>query len=886
MVLKLIEKDVDHLELEKNLYKKWLDKKLFEAQPKEKNEKFSIMMPPPNVTGTLHIGHALNMTLQDILARYWRMNKKDVLWQPGTDHAGIATQKIVESNIKSERNLSKDDIGKENFIKKVWEWKKKSGDRIINQIKRLGASPDWKRQRFTLDKDMSDAVNYTFIELFKKGLIYKDKRLVNWDISLQTAISDLEVEQVEKEGDFYYLKYFIVDSSNYLEVATTRPETLFGDQCLAVNPDDIRHKDLIGKKVHLPLCNETIPIISDHYVDIEKGSGVLKITPAHDFNDYKIGKKNNLKLKIVFDKYGKLNKNVPTKYQGMDRIKARNVIIQDLKKYGNFIKIEKINHTVPYGDRSSSIIEPYLTDQWFMNVKPLAEKVLKFVKNNETKFHPSSWNKTFFLWLNEIEPWCISRQIWWGHRIPIWYCPDGKAFAAESEEQANELAMDFYNEKKRLKQETDVLDTWFSSALWPMSTLGWPDTKNIFFEKYFPTNVLVTGFDIIFFWVARMMMQSANFTNKVPFKNVYIHALVRDQYGNKMSKSKGNVIDPLNIIDKYGADALRYTLSLVAAQGRDIKLSEESVKINRNFITKIRNAYNFLNKNKCFEISKTTNYNFDSKLNIWIVKLLNNYTNSITSKIENYKFNEATKDIYKFTKNIFCDWYLEFVKIYLYNENNENIKEEIRVCASMVFKNILKLAHPFMPFMTDDIYVNYLNNKNFIMQEEWPANISFNFIESSFNEIEGVISIITACRNIKASLKVEPKNIIDIFYNVDHLVIKNNLLLINTLGRIKLTQVKNEEINNSNYMKFINTNFIFYINKKQVENKNVLSKDSKILEEQLLNLEKDILILQKKVDNNEFLKKAPPIVVEKFKKKMKQKLSLKDKILTQINHNK
>ncbi len=570
----------------------------------------------------------------------------------------------------------------------------------------------------------------------------------------------------------------------------------------------------------------------------------------------------------------------------MDRIKARNLIIQDLRKYGNFIKIEKINHTVPYGDRSSSIIEPYLTDQWFMNVKPLAEKVLKFVKNNETKFHPSSWNKTFFLWLNEIEPWCISRQIWWGHRIPIWYCPDGKSFAAENEEQANQLAMDFYNEKKQLKQETDVLDTWFSSALWPMSTLGWPDTKNIFFEKYFPTNVLVTGFDIIFFWVARMMMQSANFTNKVPFKNVYIHALVRDQYGNKMSKSKGNVIDPLNIIDKYGADALRYTLSLVAAQGRNIKLSEENVKINRNFITKIRNAYNFLNKNKCFEISKKTNYDFDSKLNVWIVKLLNNYTNSITSKIENYKFNEATKDIYKFTKTIFCDWYLEFIKIYLYNENNENIKEEIRVCASMVFKNILKLAHPFMPFMTDDIYVNYLNNKNFIMQEEWPRNISFNFIESSFNEIEGVISIITACRNIKASLKVEPKNTIDIFYNEDYLVIKNNLLLINTLGRIKLTQVKNEEINKSNYMKFINTNFIFYINKKQVENKNVLSKDSKILEEQLLNLEKDILILQKKVDNDKFLKKAPPIVVEKFKKKMKQKLSLKDKILTQINHNK
>ena len=882
MEFKVIEKDVDHLKLEKNLYQKWLDKNLFEAQPKEKNEKFSLMMPPPNVTGTLHIGHALNMTLQDILARYWRMNKKDVLWQPGTDHAGIATQKIVESNLKSEENISKNDLGKEGFIKKIWQWKKKSGDRIINQIKRLGASPDWKRQRFTLDKDMSDAVNCTFIELFQKGLIYKDKRLVNWDISLQTAISDLEVEQIEKKGEFYYLKYFIVNSSKYLEVATTRPETLFGDQCLAVNPNDSRYKSVIGKKVHLPLTKETIPIISDEYVDIDKGSGVLKITPAHDFNDYKIGKKYNLKLKIVFDRYGKLNKNVPSKYQGLDRIKARKIIIQDLKEHGNFIKLDKIIHTVPYGDRSSSIIEPYLTDQWFMNVKPLAEKVLKLVKKNETKFHPSSWNKTFFSWLNEIEPWCISRQIWWGHRIPIWYCPDGKAFAATSEDQANKLAMNFYKKKKFLKQETDVLDTWFSSALWPMSTLGWPNTENIFFKKYFPTNVLVTGFDIIFFWVARMMMQSVNFTNKLPFKDVYIHALVRDQNGNKMSKSKGNVIDPLDIIDKYGADSLRYTLSLMAAQGRDIKLSEDNVKINRNFITKIRNAYNFLNKNKCFEIAKIKNHDFNNKVNLWILKLLNNYTNSITSNIENYRFNEATKNIYKFTKNIFCDWYLEFIKIYLNSESNEKTKEEIRACASMIFKNILKLAHPFMPFMTDDIYINYLKNKNFIMQEEWPSVISFNFAEKRFNEVEDIIKIITACRNIKASLKIEPKSIIDIFYTLDHLVIKNNILLINTLGRINIRQVKKEEINNKNFMKFINTNFIFYINKKQIENKNILSKDNKILEEQLLNLEKDILVLKNKVENDEFLKKAPPVVIEKFTKKMKQKLSLKNKILTQI----
>ena len=790
MSFKLIDKDVDHLDLEKKIYNTWQDKDLFSANPLNDKEKFSIMMPPPNVTGTLHIGHALNMTIQDILARYWRMNGKDVLWQPGTDHAGIATQKIVENNLKNENNLNKADIGKEEFIKKIWTWKEKSGDIIINQIKRLGASPDWKRQRFTLDEEMSKAVTFTFVELFKKGLIYKDKRLVNWDIGLQTAISDLEVEQIEKEGDFFYIKYFLENSSKYLEVATTRPETLFGDQCLAVNPKDNRYKNLIGKKVYLPLTNQTIPILSDEYVDIEKGSGVLKITPAHDFNDYKIGKKNNLSLKIIFDKFGKFNTNVPSKYQGRDRIKSRDMIIEDLKENGNFLRADKIKHTVPYGDRSASIIEPYLTDQWFMNVQPIAEKVIEFVKRNETKFYPVSWKKTFFLWMENIEPWCISRQIWWGHKIPIWYGPDGKIFCANSENEAKDLAKNFYNELKNLKQETDVLDTWFSSALWPMSTLGWPDEKDIFFKKYFPTSVLVTGFDIIFFWVARMMIQSANFTNKLPFKDVYIHALVRDKDGNKMSKSKGNVIDPLDVIDKFGADALRYTLSLMAAQGRDIKLSEENVKINRNFITKIRNAYNFLCKNQCFDTSTEINYELKNNENIWIFKELNEHLISISSNIENYKFNEATKDIYKFTKNIFCDWYLEIIKINLNNETDVSIKEETKVCASKVFQYILKLAHPFIPFMTDDIYVNYLKNKKFLIQDDWPTIISFKFLKDSNNEIENIIKLTTICRNIKANLKIEPKIILEVFYTSDDLTIENNKFLIDKLGRVNINKVK------------------------------------------------------------------------------------------------
>ncbi len=882
MSFKLIDKDVDHLELEKSIYKTWLDKDLFSANPSNDKEKFSIMMPPPNVTGTLHIGHALNMTIQDILARYWRMNNKDVLWQAGTDHAGIATQKIVETNLKNETNLNKTDIGKEEFIKKVWSWKEKSGNKIINQIKRLGASPDWKRKRFTLDEEMSKAVTFTFVELFKKGLIYKDKRLVNWDIGLQTAVSDLEVEQIEKDGEFFYIKYFLVDSSKYLEVATTRPETIFGDQCLAVNPKDSRYKNFIGKKVYLPLTNQTIPILSDDYVDKEKGSGVLKITPAHDFNDYKIGKKNNLNLKIIFDKFGKFNANVPSKYQGMDRIKSRKIIIDDLKKNGNFLKIEKIKHTVPYGDRSATIIEPYLTDQWFMNVQQIAEKVIELVKRNETKFHPDSWSKTFFLWMENIEPWCISRQIWWGHRIPVWYGPDGKIFCAHTEKEAKELAKSFYNESKNLTQETDVLDTWFSSALWPMSTLGWPDEKDIFFKKYFPTSVLVTGFDIIFFWVARMMMQSMNFTNKLPFKDVYIHALVRDKDGNKMSKSKGNVIDPLYIIDKFGADALRYTLSLMAAQGRDIKLSEENVKINRNFITKIRNAYNFLSKNECFDSNSEINYELKKNENIWLLKSLNDHIASISDNIESYKFNEATKDIYKFTKNIFCDWYLEIIKISLNNETDLNIKEEIKTCASKVFHCILKLAHPFIPFMTDDIYVNYLKNKKFLIQDNWPTTISFKFIKDSNREIENIIKVITVCRNIKASLKIEPKIILEVSYISEDSTIENNKSLINKLGRVNISKVKSSVLDNKNFIKIINNNFTFYVNKLQIDNENLVSKNTSILKEQLLNLEKDIAILKNKVENDDFLKKAPKLVIDKFAKKMKHKLSLKNKILTQI----
>ena len=891
MSKKKIETNFNYPEVESKIYEEWVNKGLFRSNSKSKKKKYSIMMPPPNVTGTLHVGHALNMTVQDILARFWRMNNKEVLWQPGTDHAGIATQKIVENNLRKNKNLNKKDLGKENFLKEIWSWKEESGRKIVNQIKRLGSSPDWSRERFTLDKGMSDSVNYVFLSLFNKGLIYKDKRITNWDVNLQTAVSDLEVEQKEQEGQFVYIKYFFEDKKNYLEVATTRPETLFGDQCLAVNPLDNRYKKLIGKKVWLPLTNKKIPIIADEYVDKEKGSGVLKITPAHDFNDYKVGIKHNLKMQIIFDKYGKFNGNVPYKYQGKDRLNTRKEILEDLQKTNCLVKVEKITHSIPYGDRSGTIIEPYLTDQWFLNVKPLARDVIKKVKNKETNFYPSNWTKTFYNWMNNIEPWCISRQIWWGHRVPVWYGPDNKIFVANNNKEAQEKADKFYKKKIQLTEETDVLDTWFSSALWPMSTLGWPDEENIDFKNFFPTSVLVTGFDIIFFWVARMMMLSNFFTNQMPFKDVYIHALVRDKFGHKMSKSKGNVIDPLKIIDSYGSDSLRFTLALMAAQGRDIKLSEEAVKINRNFVTKIRNAYKLLYKNRCFESKKIDFKKINLDKNVWILYLLNEFISEVSTNIKSYRFNDAAKEIYRFTKNIYCDWYLELIKIILEKNNKNEFADEIKYVSSFVYISILKLAHPFIPFMTDDIYVNCMGNKKYLMETNWPDILKVELDDSKFKSIEKLISIISKIRNIKSTLKLQPKHINDLFYLINNKAdsdfIAKKEIYINFLARVKLRKLddKKKEKKEINFLKFIHNDFIFFIDKSNattniMENK----KDTNILKEQLTALDEDIAILTKKIENKEFIKKAPIEVVNKFKDKMNSKQKLKNKILNEIKN--
>ena len=591
-------KKYNHIEEEKKISDFWIKKGLFKPEKSKLNKKFSVVIPPPNVTGRLHMGHALNNSLQDVLVRFNRMKGFETLWQPGTDHAGIATQAVVEKNLEKE-GINKKDLGREKFIKKVWDWKEESGEIILDQLKKLGCSCDWSRTRFTMDKELSEAVIKVFVDLYNNKLIYKDKKLVNWDTHLQTAISDLEVIQKDVQSQLYYIDYQIENSDRKITIATTRPETMMGDSAVAVNPNDKRYIDLIGKNVKIPLVNRTVKIIADHYADPEQGSGAVKITPAHDFNDSEVGKRNKLEIINIFEKNGKINKNGIKEFIGLDRFEARKLLIKQLKEKGNLLKIETIKNKVPYGDRSNSVIEPLLTEQWFVNAKKLSTKPIKLVSAGKTFFFQIIGQKFFFQWMKNIEPWCISRQIWWGHRIPAWYDESNNIFVAETEKKAEILAKKKKKNKKfKLRQESDVLDTWFSSALWPFATLGWP-TKTKEFMKFYPTSVLVTGFDIIFFWVARMLMMGNYFNKDTPFYKVYVHALVRDEKGQKMSKSKGNVIDPLDLINEYGADSLRFTLISMASPGRDVKLSRDRVTGNRNFITKIWSANNFLKLNNC-----------------------------------------------------------------------------------------------------------------------------------------------------------------------------------------------------------------------------------------------------------------------------------------------
>ena len=879
-------KKYNHIEEEKKISDFWINSGSFKPKKGKSNKKFSVAIPPPNITGRLHMGHALNNSLQDVLVRFNRMKGLETLWQPGTDHAGIATQAIVEKNLAKE-GLNKNKLGRENFIKRVWEWKEESGGIIIDQLKKLGCSCDWTRTRFTMDKDLSKAVIKVFVDLYNNKLIHKDKKLVNWDTNLQTAISDLEVVQRDVQSQLYYINYNIEGSSEKITIATTRPETMMGDSAIAVNPKDDRYKNQIGRNATIPLVNRSIKIISDHYADPEQGSGAVKITPAHDFNDYEVGKRNKLEIINVFEKDGKINQNGIKEFIGLDRFDARKLLIKKLKENGHLVKIESIKNKVPYGDRSNTIIEPLLTEQWFVDAKKLSKKSIKIVKEGKTSFYPENWTKTFYLWMKDIEPWCISRQIWWGHRIPAWYDNDNNIFVAENEKEALKLAKK-KNKKNSftLKQETDVLDTWFSSALWPFATLGWPfKTKEL--SKFYPTSVLVTGFDIIFFWVARMLMMGNYFNKQTPFHKVYVHALVRDEKGQKMSKSKGNVIDPLELIHEYGADSLRFTLISMASPGRDVKLSKDRVTGNRNFITKIWSANNFLKLNNC-NLNKIIKINsVKLPINQWIYNEFIHTQHLVSNNIEIFRFDEAAKNVYQFVWHSYCDWYLEFLKP-IFNSKNKSEIKEAKLFSSFIMANILKLLHPFIPFFTESVWSknNYMKVfKTNLISAEWPEyknNIKFNKNHSDINKI---IEFISNIRSTKAELKITPKLFCDVFFSEKssklNLLVKNNITLIKQVGRIN-NILKNKETN-KNTINILSLNE--KISLKFNEDIDLVSQKQRILQK-LANLDKQTIGLKNKLNNKAYLKNAPKDIVQNDKKLLKE-ITIEDEklrsIVTSIN---
>ncbi|NBV93158.1 MAG: valine--tRNA ligase [Proteobacteria bacterium] len=864
----MLEDIYNHLEIEDKIYNFWESNKLFEPIKNNKKKYFSIVIPPPNVTGNLHMGHALNISIQDLLVRFYRIKGYETLWQPGTDHAGIATELVVEKKL-NEKNQTKKILGRDKFLKEVWNWKEHSGNLIINQLKKLGSSCDWSQTRFTMDKFMSEAVIKVFLELHKQKLIYKDYKLSNWDPVLKTAISDLEVVQKEVEGKLYYIKYFF-NKNDFITIATTRPETIFADTAIAVNPKDKRYKKLINKYVKIPIIDKQIKIITDDYADPTQGSGAVKITPAHDFNDYEVGLRHNLEKINILESDGRLNKNCPQKYCGLDRFEARKLIIENLKSINALEKEEKIKHNVPYGDRSNSIIEPYLTEQWFLNVKKMSTEALKAVKNKKTIFFPESWTKTYNLWLKDIRPWCISRQIWWGHQIPIWYGSDGNIFSAKDQNDAQKQADKFYKKKNSpINQDSNVLDTWFSSALWPFASLGWPK-RTYNFKRFYKTSVLVTGFDILFFWVARMMMMGLFVTKKVPFDKVYIHALVRDEHGQKMSKSKGNVIDPLDLIKKYGADALRFTLMSMASPGRDVKLSEERVKGYRNFLTKIWNVSKFCDFNKCNHDIKIDSKKVKLEFNQWIINEYIHASKNIENHIKSFRFDEASKEIYNFVWNIFCDWYLEFSKSIFYSDNQNQIKETKKVFG-FIFSNILLTLHPFIPFITEELWnrlkfselyksplINFYSNKEIKL-------IKNNNIEL----INWLIKLVSLIRSTKVILQVSPGSFVDVC--TDHLpknkknFLDRNFLIFKKASRVENYFNKTEK--NQNIMPiYLDGDAILIKFATEISLKDQIIK----VKEKIDLIKNTISVTKNKLSNKSFINKAPKDVVDKEKDNLKR----------------
>jgi len=882
-----MDKVYDPKKVEEKWYGEWIEKGYYKASTSSDKPPFTIVIPPPNVTGSLHIGHALNNTLQDILIRYKRMKGFDALWVPGTDHAGIATQMMVEREVDKE-GTSRTEMGRDAFLERVWRWKEESGGTITHQLRSLGALPDWDKERFTMDEGLSGAVRKVFVDLYDQGLIYKDKRLVNWDPKLCTAISDLEVEQREVKGHFWNFKYPIEDSDEFITVATTRPETMLGDTGVAVHPEDERYKHLVGKNVILPLVGRKIPIVADEYSDPEKGTGAVKITPAHDFNDFEVGKRQNLETINIFDSTAHLNENVPEKYRGLDRFEARKKVVEDLEALGLLGEIEDTVHTVPYGDRSSVVIEPWLTDQWYVDAEKLAVEAIACVEDGRVKFIPKYWERTYFEWLRNIEPWCISRQLWWGHQIPAWYGPDGAVFVKTTEEEALEEARDQFGEDVELTRDPDVLDTWFSSGLWPFSTLGWPvPTPEL--KKYYPTSVLVTGFDIIFFWVARMIMQGLKFMDDAPFKDIYIHGLIRDEKGQKMSKTRGNVIDPLEVIDEFGADAMRFTLTALATQGRDIKLSMPVIQGYRNFINKIWNASRFTMMNlEGYDSELVPSVDELSTYDKWIITKLNRTIQEVEESLEHYEFDKAASAIYQFFWAEYCDWYLELVKPVLYGDNKAD-KQRTRSVLVRVLTTALGLLHPIAPFVSEELYqrlrdfgvkIKGVDNDvaDSIVLSAFPEFNNEEIYSSEESEVEFVKEIVVAVRGLRALVGLHPSERVNIMLlpandgvaaRIDH----NQQSITNLASLSGLQIIKGDKPQKAMAQVISDVEVLL-----PVEGLIDIEKETQRINKDLGKVAKDLDQTERKLSNSKFLDNAPEDIINKEKQKLEEFSTQKKKL--------
>ena len=854
-------------EVEERWYKYWEENDLFKANVKSDKSPFSIVIPPPNVTGSLHMGHALNNTLQDILCRYKRMKGYNVLWQPGTDHAGIATQNVVEKDLALKKT-DRHQIGREQFIELVWEWRKKYGGIIINQLKRLGSSCDWSRERFTMDEGLSKAVRKVFVSLYEENLIYRGDYIINWCPRCHTALADLEVEHEDTDSFLYYIRYPFENQKGSLTIATTRPETLLGDTAVAVNPEDERYGNLSGLNVLLPVLNKPIPVILDKYVDKEFGTGALKITPAHDLNDFEIGNAHGLERIKVIDESGKMNE-LSGPYQGMDRFECREKILDDLKNSGLLEKIEPYRNAIGHCYRCKTMIEPLLSKQWFVKTAPLAEKAIAAVKDGKTKIVPENWERVYFEWMNNIKDWCISRQIWWGHRIPAWFCQEcGEVIVAKEEPKICTRC-----KSTNIQQETDVLDTWFSSALWPFSTLGWPDSTDEL-KAFYPTSVLVTGFDILFFWVARMMMMGLHFMGDIPFRDVYIHALVKDDQGQKMSKSKGNIIDPLVVLDSFGTDSFRFTLSVLAAQGRDIRISEERIAGYRNFMNKIWNAARFslMNLKDC----KSPSINADALTlaDTWIMSRIGVVADEISSHIDDYKFNDAASITYQFVWHEFCDWYLEMVKLELYSKDQKRI-EVAQSVMQTVLSGVLRLLHPFVPFITEEIWQRMPHTEGSIMIAQFPQGTDFISDEESIKEMDLIKEVITGVRNIRGEMNIPPKKdvkiIIDVKRKKEEEIFKNNLSYITNLAKVESVELVSDMEKPDSSATYVFSDIQVHVLLKGLIN---YDDERKRIYKGIKKIEKEMEMSKKKLENSDFLNQAPSHIVENVKEKV-QHMSMK-----------